>query len=241
MKKSWAAVFWFAAFLLAGCSMTGTRRHAALTGPCANPLYPVLAGATWNYQMTGTFSDAFVRSITSVNGSGFEDQDVFSNGAIRTGKWNCNAGALTALDPVGSTTATVQSSGANSDFQTTGQSGVTLPSSVTAGNPWQQSISMKGKTLKNGLSADSTSDTRVSCSALGMESVTVPAGTFNALHVTCQDSVQINILMQGITINAPALDFTNESWYVPDVGLVKIVSTGSGFNNMISLTSYSLP
>jgi hypothetical protein len=242
------------AALLAGCSLPGSGGAgsgtpsgspsgggAAASGPCANPLLPVVAGAAWNYQMTGAFPDTFTRTINSVSESGFEDQDVFGTGVTRTGEWNCDAGALIALDPGGGTSASVEATNNVSDFHTTALSGVTLPASVAAGDSWAQSISIAGTTVINGTSADSTSDTTAACTASGMESVDVPAGSFNAMKITCQATINITVTTQGITVPVPALSFTTDSWYAPGVGWVKSVSSGSGVDATITLTSYALP
>lgn len=210
------------------------------TGPCTNPLMPVIAGASWNYQMTGSSSDTFARSILSVGGSAFTDQDVFASGVTRTGEWNCDSGNLIALDPVGGTSATVQTADMNSDFQTNAQSGVTLPASVAAGDAWTQSLSISGTTVVNELTAESTSDTTVSCTALGMESVTVPAGTFDAMKIDCQDSIEITVTISGVTVPT-SISFMTTLWFAPSVGMVQSISTGSGVDATIALTSYSIP
>jgi hypothetical protein len=239
---------------LAGCSLPGSGStgsgspsgssaggSAALSGPCANPLLPVAAGATWNYQMSGFATGSFTRVINSVNGTGFEDQDTFWNGVVRNGQWNCDAGALIALDPGGGTSASVEFNSTITDFHTTALSGVTLPATVVAGDHWNQSISIAGTMTMNGVSADATNDTTTDCTASGSESVTVPAGSFNAMKVTCQDSISIQVTTQGVTVPVPPINFTAENWYAPSVGWVKSVSTGSGLDATVELTSYSIP
>jgi hypothetical protein len=235
-----------AVIVLAGCSLPGsgsggTGRLASPSGPCANPLYPVAPGITWNYQISGSTNDSFVRSINTVSDGGFEDQDVHEDGAIRTGEWNCDAGTLTALDPVGSLSATVQRDAQLTEFHTTTQSGVTLPASIEAGTAWTQSVGVAGTTISNGVSADATNDTSLSCTGVGTENVTVPAGSFDAMRVTCQNSIVITITTAGITITVPEMDFTSDSWYAPGVGLVEVVTTGGGLDSTMVLTSYSMP
>jgi hypothetical protein len=248
-KKLLHVIFgWACVLLLAGCSMPGaggssptsTASSSGRSGPCANPLYPVAVGVAWNYQMSGTTSDTFTRAIQSVDSSGFTDQDTFSNGVTRTGKWNCAAGDLTALDPVGDTTANVQFNGTNSDFQTTALSGVTLPAHVLAGDTWTQSLTLTGTTEAHGVQANSTSDVTISCSASGSESVTVPAGTFDAMKVACQDGVTITVTTSGVTLPV-TINFSLDSWYAPGVGWVKSVGSGSGFDTTIELISYTIP
>lgn len=241
----------FVAILLAGCSLPGTPGTPVATpgsgggisasGPCDNTLYPVAAGATWNYMMTGTTEGSFDRTILTVDNNGFTDQDVFDAGTTRTGIWSCDSGNLTALDPVGGTAATVQTTTFGADFQTTEQDGVTLPASVAAGNTWSQSVTIEGTVVENSISADASNATTIACTAVGMESVTVPAGTFDAMKVTCQDTINITITMEGAVVPVPAINMTTDSWYAPGVGLVKSVSTGSDIDTTIVLLAYSLP
>jgi hypothetical protein len=228
--------------LLTGCSLPGGGRSTpALTGPCANPLYPVLAGANWTYQLTGTTNDTITRRINTINADGFEDQDTFDSGPVRTGKWKCADGALTALDPVGEMTAAVQRGAETVSFGTTDSSGVTLPANVAAGDTWTQSFSLAGTLTINGKSDDATNDTTLNCTANGMENVTVPAASFDAMKVTCENSIQITVTANDITIPAPVITFTSETWYGPNVGLVKSVASGGGIDTTTILLAYSLP
>ncbi len=231
------------AFLLASCAPSGTATpvEPALTGPCANPLYPVVAGAQWTYDMTGTTNDTFTRSIVEVTDSGFTDQDTFSAGTIRTGIWNCDAGNLTSLDPVSGTSASVQTTTMDANFQTTAQSGMTLPAVVEAGTLWAQTVSIAGTVTASGMTADATNDTSISCSASGVESVSVPAGTFDAMKVTCQYMSTITVVTQGISVPVAPIVFTTDSWYAPGIGWVQSISAGDGLDTTIVLTSYSIP
>jgi len=225
------------AAVLAGCSLPGSRLH--LSGPCANPLYPVLAGANWTYQLTGTTNATFNRRINTLTADGFEDQDTFDSGTVRTGKWNCAAGALTALDPAGDLTATVQRGDAMSSFGTTTNDGVTLPAVIEAGTTWTQTVSITGTVTVNGKSDDADNNTSLSCTANGTEHVVVPAGAFDAMKVTCQNSVQITITTDLATIPVPAIEFTSENWYAAGVGLVKSVASG-GIDTTTLLLAYSI-
>jgi len=54
-----------------------TSQPSASGGACQNPYLPVVAGATWNYTLSGSFASTFTRSILSVEDAGFTDQDVF--------------------------------------------------------------------------------------------------------------------------------------------------------------------
>ncbi|HTX90302.1 MAG TPA: hypothetical protein VMC09_03710 [Anaerolineales bacterium] len=247
-KSLFTLLGWSLTILLVGCNLPspsgsgssgGAGGSTSASGPCANSVYPVTVGNTWNYQMSGTTNDTYTRTIQTVDSSGFTDQDTFSNGVSRTGKWNCAAGDLTALDPVGATTANVQFSGNSTDFQTTALTGVTLPAHIQSGDSWNQTLSLHGTVTMHGASAEASSDIAIACTAAGSESLAVPAGSFNAMKVTCQDTLTITVTTAGVTIPTN-LNFEADSWYAPGVGWVKTISSGSGLDTTIELTSYTV-
>ena len=213
------------------------------SGACANPLYPVVMGATWTYSMTGATPGNFTRSIVAVAADGFTDQDVFDAGTTRTGQWKCDSGALTALDPGsgGAPTANVATSAMSADFKTTAMDGVTLPANVTAGTTWSQSFTIEGTQSINGTDVQSKNQSNYNCTAGATESVTVAAGTFDALKVDCQSDMTITITMNGVDVPTN-VNTTSTTWYAPGVGQVKTVTTLSdGSTSTIELVSYTIP
>jgi hypothetical protein len=205
-------------------------------------LIPIKAGATWNYALTGSISDTFTRSIVSVDSSGFSEKDVFSTGTVREGKWNCDNGNLITLNPNGGTTASVSFNGASADFQTTSLSGVTLPATVNTGDTWSQSVTIEGVTNVNDISANMKNEFTISCTAGPTESITVQAGTFNAVQITCQTNMNITITMNGSPLPATPLSVNSITWYAPGVGLIKAVNSGAeSGDSTIELLSYTIP
>jgi hypothetical protein len=228
--------------LLAACGAqpgTGSNSGGTVSGPCANPLYPVKVGDLWNYQITGTTSSSFTRTILEVTGSGFTDQDTFPGPVTRTGEWACSAGSLTSLTPSGGSSAQVQTSGSSSDFQTNDLTGVTLPANIAAGDTWNQHMVLQGTTDVSGTTAQSTTEVTMACTADGNESVIATAGTFTAMKVTCQVTMVITISLSGISVPTN-LVFATDSWYAPGIGLVRSVTTGENLDSTIDLISYTL-
>jgi hypothetical protein len=212
-------------------------------GACSNPYLPVVAGAVWNYKMTGAVADNFTRSIVSVDAGSFTDQDIFSQGSItRQGKWNCDNGNLIALNPSNGASANVSSDKVSADFKTTELSGVTLPASIKPGDTWTQNTTLEGVENINGQQIPAKNKFTNTCKADGVESVTVEAGTFNAMKVECQTAMEISITMQqgGNPINTN-LTFNSTTWYVEKIGQVKTTSSGTNFNSDIELASYHIP
>ena len=209
-------------------------------GACANPYLPVVMGATWNYKMTGSVSDTFTRSIVTADGSSFTDQDVFGTGVTRQGKWNCDSGNLTALNPSNGGSASVSTENVTVDFQTTAFSGVTLPATVNPGDAWEQSTTLEGTETINDMVIPAKNEFTNSCKAVGVESVTVEAGTFDAMRVDCVTNMKITITMQETPVET-ALTLNGTSWYAEGVGMIKSASTGQGVDSTIELVSYAIP
>ena len=208
---------------------------------CTNPYLPIVAGATWNYKLTGPASDTFTHSILSVEESSFVEQDVFGVGVTRQGTWNCENGSLIALDPPSGASANINTdNNVSVDFETKDQSGVTLPASINAGDAWSQSLTLEGTQTINGTSFPASNQFTSDCEAIGVESVTVEAGTFEAMRVECQITMNVSLTM-GDTPIASTLDLAGTNWYVENVGLVKTLTTGMGLDSTTELVSYNIP
>jgi hypothetical protein len=222
-------------------SASATEAPANTTaGACANPYMPVVAGATWNYKLIGPVPDTFTKSILSIEASGFTDQDAFGSGVTRQGKWNCKNGNLIALNPSGGDSANVSAEGVSIDFETTAMSGLTLPATINAGDAWEQTLTLEGTETINGTVMPAKNQVANTCKAVGVESVTVEAGTFDAMKVECITVMNIEIVMNDSPIqNTMTINGTN--WYAENIGLVKTISLGTGFDTTTELTSYSIP
>lgn len=217
-----------------------TEVPASGGGACANPYMPVVTGATWNYKLTGSTSDTFARSIIATDEVSFTDQDIFGTGVTRQGKWNCDGGSLTALDPSNGGSASVNTENVSVDFETTAASGVTLPGTVTPGDRWEQSLTLEGTETISDMVIPAKNEFSNSCEAIGLESVTVEAGTFDTVRVDCVTTMKISITMQETPIET-TLTLNGTSWYAEGVGMVKSTSTGEGLDSTTELVSYSIP
>lgn len=218
-----------------------TATTAPTLNACSNPLYPVVNGAQWTYALSGLSSGTFTHSIIAVRPDGFTDQDVFDEGVTRTGEWKCEAGALTALSPAESLSAMVQTDGMTSKFTTTSLTGVTLPAVLTPGTAWSQNFTIEGTQTISGQDVLAKGDFSYSCTAAASESVTVPAGTFDAVRADCQIDGTIKVTLAGFEVPTK-LTSTATMWYAPNVGMVKTQSEISGIgSNTIELASYTIP
>jgi hypothetical protein len=216
--------------------------NADASGNCYNEYYPVTNGASWDYTMNSSLSgtDTFTRSIIGMGDGGFTDQDVWTVGTVRTGSWTCDNGNLTALSLGG--LATVSAS--EQTFVATSQesSGITYPSPLNIGTSWSQHLVISGDmVVTEGMSGTATADATQSCTAVGEESVSVSAGTFDALKLNCSTSISVTVDIEGMALDPMMINSTSEVWLVSGVGMVKTVDNNELTNATIELTTYAIP
>jgi len=212
---------------------------------CFNPLYPVKAGATWTYASSGSFEGdyRFTDTITEVRQDGFTLTSQFDE-LTRTQEWACNPEGLTSLTFGGGAAAGITTSGVQMDLTTSNIQGVNLPKTVNPGDQWNYSLDFEGTLEITGNSADVQGTADYTFNAIGEESVTVPAGTFDTMKIHVEMVLDMQITFSGI--NTPA-EFTSSSdvWFAPGVGWVKTSGSGdimgTAYNETIELQSYDIP
>jgi hypothetical protein len=211
------------------------------TGQCANPYYPVREGATWSYQGTSSLTEpyTFTDTISSVRADGFTLTTEF-DGLTRTQEWACKPEGILAIEMGGGLTT----SQTNLTVETQSASGVTFPAEIEAGDTWSHSIQFTGTMDIAGQSGEAEGSTQSDFTALGVESVAVPAGTFEAMKVQVQTTFEATVNFQGLSIPV-TLTTTTISWYAEGVGWLKSDSSGDfmgqAYTDTIELGSYSLP
>lgn len=213
---------------------------APAKGGCTNPYLPAIVGASWTYQLTGTTTDTYTHTILSADEDSFIEQDAFASGVTRQAEWKCENGNLIALNPSGGNSANVTAEGVQTDFNTTSLEGLTLPASIQAGDSWTQSLTLEGTETVNEMVIPAKNQFTSACTAVGVESVTVPAGTFDAMRVDCTTQMNITMTMNGVDIPS-VIDLAGTNWFALNIGLVKTVSTGSGLDSVNELVTYRLP
>jgi hypothetical protein len=122
--------------------------------------------------------------------------------------------------------------------------GLTFPRQISPGSQWQQNMDVTGNVTAFNEQAEATGNVQMSFNAVGNESVTVPAGTFEALKVEVDVTLNVNATYEGITL---PVSFTGDYtyWFAPNVGWVKASGTGSvlgnSFTDTTELQSYNIP
>lgn len=218
---------------------------AAGAALCTNPYYPVREGATWTYRSTGgpVGGYGFTDTITSVHADGFILTTQFDE-LTRTQEWACRAEGLVALQLGGTSAATLNSQDMQLTLDITNVSGVTFPANISPGDQWQHALEFTGTMNVAGQEIEAVGNAQSNFTAIGLESVTVPAGTFEALKIRVDSTINITGIFQGVSLPV-TVSSPYDYWFVEDVGWVKASGTGAvdneTFTETIELQSYNIP
>jgi hypothetical protein len=192
---------------------------------CDNPYYPVVDGATWTY--TNNSIGQFTHTLNVSQDQLFSIQ-VISGDSTFNIEGQCTQDGIIIME--NGLTTTAQGEDGTGTVTTTNQDGITLPNDIQVGDDWSQTI-----TFTAGGGDGSFSGTiETSYKAVGYESVSVPAGTFEALKIEQTSSMS----MAGQHF----IDTSSNLWYVQGIGNVKaeqIVNQGDPSIN--ELVSYNIP
>ncbi len=215
------------------------------TGLCANTLAPVKVGATWTYRNTGgpISPSSFTTTMTAVRPDGFTTSTKIADGPSADQDWACKPEGLVALG-TGQTALALELQGIKVDLSASNMTGVTLPAKVEAGMKWPYGFDIDGSLSQGNLSATVKGNVATAFQAIGTESVTVPAGTFDAMKVESVSTLSVTANYQGIPLPLTAT-LNTTFWFAPGVGWVKSIETGeflaTSLNSTTELQSYTIP
>ncbi len=257
-KRSSAIIFFiFILFTLSACGVDQSSEivlpftpqpnaNTVSDGSCDNALLPVKPGASWTYISTGSPAGTLIYTdtVTNVDADGFTLTSQFDQ-TTRTQEWACTPDGLQALQLGGSTAAGVSTQGITAEFATVEITGLTLPKEITPGMQWQYNLTMQGTVAMPGdQKAEASGTYTVDMKEMGIESVTVTAGTFNATKLQANPAIDIKAIFEGLEV---PIKFNGASllWYAPGIGYVKSVENGDfgGTNYTVTteLQAYIIP
>ena len=217
----------------------------ASDGSCENNLLPVAKGAAWVYSSTGGPNGDFTYSdtITETRPGGFTLTSNFPNQKVEQA-WICTPEGLVAYQLGGGTTASVSMQNMISGFKTLEVSGLSLPASIAPGQTWNYKLTMEGSVATPEGATQSPGTFDLEMQELGSETITVPAGTFNATRIQATFNAQISVDFQGSQVPY-MVNGTSIVWYASGVGYVKSIEnidfSGSSFTSTTELQTYSIP
>ena len=148
----------------------------------------------------------------------------------------CTEAGLIDMDPMQSQlTAMFSGSSGSASVETAGISGLTFPRDIQPGNTWQHFVNWQANTG----GGSQPGQFIYNYTAMGLEVVTVPYGSFDAMRL----DVVIEIDFGGL--KGMSGTYENTIWLVKDVGIVKSEGQshieGLEFTDTIELVSYDSP
>lgn len=182
---------------------------------CSTPYYPVKEGLSRTYQTTvAGKSLSYTETLSKVSDSGFTYMNSLAPKMSST--FSCNSKGI-----VGSGQALP------AGMKVTSVRGVTQPPSLKLGTTWTSGMTMKGAI--NGQAVESSFD--IVMKVVGVEKITVKAGTFNTFKV--QGTSANTMVMGGKKISQPPAQMT--TWIAQGIGTVKSVAA----NTVTELVKYN--
>ncbi len=217
-----------------------------ISNPCENSYFPVKTGAAWNYTGTSENSEtfSFTNSISEVRADGFTLMTTFDN-LKRSHEWSCKPEGLVALTFGDGPTGGISTQGLDLEITTSNISGVSIPVNPQPGNEWNYNLDIVASLmLPDGQKGQAQGSMTTLMKAIGVENVSVPAGTFEALRVESVPSINLTATYMGLPI---PVSFTGNVtlWFAPGVGWIKSIESGEIFgtsiNSTIELQSFQIP
>ncbi len=220
------------------------KPQPAASTDCANPYFPVKAGATWTYANTSPLApdSTTTRTFTNIAASKFIMKDETTPDIRVDTLWTCQAGNLAMFQG-----ATISfGAGADGGFglaHADSATGYLIPAAIKAGKTWAQTLSVQTHVTVGGShpgELTQQNDAQIGCTGDGDEAIKVAAGSFQATKVTCVwDMVTVSTI-NGKTGGPVTIHLEISDWYAPRVGSVKKVTTGD-LPETKELISYSVP
>ncbi len=216
-------------------------------GLCANNLVPVKLGATWTYTNNGGTAGAeqFTATIVGTKPDGFTVALSAQGSPTINQEWTCKPEGLVASTlGNGQNALGLSLAGIQGNLSTSNATGILLPANVQQGTQWTYGLDVAGTLSQSNLSADLTGNIATAMQGMGTESITVSAGTFDAMKVQGTSTFKIMAGFQGLSV--PVTSVVNLTlWFAPGVGWIKATETGellgTAFSNTTELQSYTIP
>ena len=203
--------------------------------PCDNTYVPVKDGAKWTYKNTNSVTAPLlqVTTITNVGDRQFTETVADGNGTTWSETWSCVDGGLLQLQNNGGAAGVAIGKSGKATVTTKSNTGLTIPTDPKPGDKWSQTT----ESVIKGAGITVTQKTTTTSHAVGMESVTVAAGSFDALRVEGEMTGDITY-QDGKTMHVTG---KLSVWLVPGKGLVKAVSSVMSIDSSSELQSFQIP
>lgn len=213
-----------------------------VSGGCNNPYFPAVLNTIRTYKSSGTSKGEYTvtETISAVRADGFTVLTDYGS-SVKSIEWSCTSEGLGVFNTSNDKTEglSVDSAQFQLDVIIKNPTGVTLPAEVEAGSKWTQAFDFESTGKIGGNTTTSTGTSTTIYEALGVEGITTPAGTFQAMKIKSQTKEDIQAMFNGTAANS-SNEYQTMFWFVEGVGLVRSETTGS-YTETMELQSYSIP
>lgn len=201
---------------------TAPPAPAATGGKCDNPYFPVVDGRILRYRNTvpGLETSEYTLTYSAVSDSSFIGTISTADGDSIIQEWTCLDGGLLSPQliqlPGGTEGITVEYSNLE---------GLTLPAAdqMRPGGSWITRYTAAATMPDSGSgSMTMNQTTEMTNTVTGIESITVPAGTYpNAVRVDTTGTIDMTMTVGDQTAPASVIEMSYTSWYVEGIGLIR--------------------
>jgi hypothetical protein len=201
---------------------TAAETGALPAGDCGNVFYPVIEGRTLRYANTipGFGNTEHTVTYSDVTDTSFTATTDLGDGNVLTQTWTCSGEGL--LQPEFSQLPTAEEFTLTVEFVES--SGLTIP----AADQFQPGMTWTTHYVANATVSDAgagemtmAQTTDLTHTVVGPETITVPAGTFDALRVETTGNVSSVTSVGGVSVPPMELAMSFVSWYAEGIGLVR--------------------
>jgi hypothetical protein len=210
---------------------------------CDHPYFPLREGATWTYLMLSE-GEAYTWhwTVTQVTGDLREASAIveanFDDEFHVTYHWECTEEGVFSFDYGSIGFEAFDLEGISFSFDVVDTDGVMLPppAQFVPGASWQNNYTVRASFTIEGQSFSSTTQHAGSHTAVDFETVTVRAGTFEALRVDGRSTSTTTVFGQSTSSSS-----SSNQWYAYGVGWVRTSESGPDGSSTMELVSYRIP
>lgn len=218
--------------------------YTRMPRPCEHAYLTAVVGVNWTYQVSGSPAGdfEFTQRVNAARPDGFTlTSRISQENYVHT--WACSLDGLTAWQFDGVAAAGIALAGGQITLDTDSVEGITLPAELNVGDRWQQTYTVSGVQSLEGLPDATVSGTlTINNEVIGMESVSVPFGSFEALRIHSYYVYDVRVGNPPFSFS-PEIFGTSDSYYAEHIGLVKVVTDlsfiGDRRHVVVELAAYS--
>ena len=210
----------------------------SLSGVCANQYFPVLADASWTYERVSVGKTTQIRQkFERILDSGFTVLMLLPGGGERD-VWTCSEAGLANVEQYVTGPGGAPLPPGDVQFRHFRSHGVSVPADLHVGSSWNQVVTSEARFTLKGNRYREKQVVTTKFEAVGEETVTTPAGTFQALKVEITSRTHKTEPRLGVNLNHVTV---STQWWAAGVGVVRmIVDTGSGSPTEIVLQMHDI-